>query len=95
MLKVGRVSNYFGIHLNDKEIFAKYKSKSMKEYSFFGTLSFHYTKPIKQMDYPFTIMLKLRDLDHWDKKKNKFVKVPNIKCWKFGQYSKWGKAPCN
>ena len=75
-------------------VFSRIKNKNLRGFVIFDRLTFTYTKPRKKLANPFIITVRLRDVDFYDREKSKFVKVPNIKSWSFGAYSKWGIAPC-
>lgn len=77
------------------KIFSKwYRKGNSWGVIFFERISVSYAVPKKETEAPFTFSLKLKDVDFWCKKTHKFKKVPNIKNFKFGQYSKWGTAQC-
>ena len=78
----------------NRVLFSCYNSKTSKSFELFNKIGFHYLTPVRQLSNPFFITVNLKDVDQWDRQNNKFIKVPNVKIWEFGAYSKWGIAPC-
>lgn len=71
-----------------------YSTKNGSGIVFFEKISFTYTKPKKDLDHPFCLVYRAKPTDFFDKKDFKWKKIPNLKKYCFGAYSKWGIAPC-